>query len=162
MLDWLVGNGWALWLAVFLVLAVVEMLTLDLFFIMMSGGALAALVAYFLGTPLWLQIVVFCVVALLMILFVRPLGLRHLRKGPPEQRTNVDRLLGQPAVVLEDVSEAGGLVKIGGDTWTARSRGEIFPAGTRVAVSEISGATAIVAGPGTVAEPGRHAAGPQQ
>ena len=41
MLEWLPENWWALWLTVFLVFAVVEMITLDLFFIMLGGGALA-------------------------------------------------------------------------------------------------------------------------
>lgn len=162
-MDWLVQNGWALWLSVFLVLAVIEMLTLDLFFIMMAGGALAALASYFVGAPLWLQIVIFCVVALLMIVFVRPLGLRRLRRGPADQRTNVERLLGQSALVLEDVSETAGLVKIGGDTWSARTRGgTVLQSGRRVLVSEIDGATAIVAESNGLIEPGRHAAGPAQ
>ena len=97
MFEWLGENWWALWLTVFLVFAVVEMLTLDLFFIMLGGGALAGLVADFAGADLWLQIVVFCVVSLLMIGFVRPVALKHLHKGPPEQRTNIDRLIGESA-----------------------------------------------------------------
>ena len=43
MIEWLVANSWVLWLVVFLILAIVEMMTLDLFFIMMSSGALVAL-----------------------------------------------------------------------------------------------------------------------
>lgn len=121
MFEWLFENGWALWLIVFLILAGIEILTLDLFFILMSVGALAALISYFLGAQLWLQVVVFCVVALAMILFVRPIALRHLHKGPNDQRTNIDRLIGHPAVVVQAVSTEGGLVKIGGDTWSART-----------------------------------------
>ena len=108
MFAWLVENGWALWLLVFLVLAVIEMLTLDLFFIMMSVGALASMVSYFAGAPVWLQIVLFCVVALAMIVFVRPIALNHLRKGPAEQRTNVDRLIGHAAVVVNPSPPAPG------------------------------------------------------
>lgn len=146
MLVWLVENGWALWLVVFLALAVIEMLTLDLFFILMSAGALAAMISYFGGAPLWLQIVIFCVVALAMIVFVRPVALSHLNKGPADQRTNVDRLIGHPAVVVEPVTANAGLVKIGGDTWTARTRtGTALTAGQAVSVTAIEGATAIVA-----------------
>lgn len=155
MLTWVVQNGWALWLLVFLVLAVIEMLTLDLFFIMMSAGALIAMVSYFVGTPLWLQIVIFCVVALAMIVFVRPVALNHLRKGPEEQRTNVDRLIGRGAVVVEPVTGMAGLVKIGGDTWTARTRSaELLPTGQSVEVLAIEGATAIVSLPKPVQPPG--------
>jgi membrane protein implicated in regulation of membrane protease activity len=145
MFEWLGENWWALWLTVFLAFAVVEMLTLDLFFIMLGGGALAGLLADFAGADFWLQIVVFCVVSLLMIAFVRPTALKHLRKGPSDQRTNIDRLIGESALVMETVSSSAGLVKIGGDVWSARSENGVLPAGQRVVVSAIEGATAVVA-----------------
>lgn len=145
MIDWLLVNGWVLWLALFLILATVEMLTLDLFFIMMSVGALAALGSFFTGIPLWAQVIVFAVVSLLMIVLVRPIALRHLRKGPKDQRTNIDRLIGNSATVMEEVTESGGLIKICGDVWSARSRGgDMFEAGAKVTVAHIDGATAIV------------------
>ncbi|EMY35596.1 membrane protease regulatory membrane protein [Arthrobacter crystallopoietes BAB-32] len=145
MLEWLVTNSWVLWLALFLILAIVEIMTLDLLFIMMSSGALVALFTALLGWPFWLQVVVFCVVALLMVLFVRPVALRHLRRGPREQATNIERLIGEQALALETVTDHTGMVKIGGDTWTARSSdGSAIPAGARVAVERIDGATAVV------------------
>lgn len=145
MFEWLGENWWALWLTVFLAFAVVEMLTLDLFFIMLGGGALAGLLADFAGADFWLQIVVFCVVSLLMVVFVRPVALKHLKKGPAEQRSNIDRLIGESALVMETVSTSSGLVKIGGDVWSARSENGVLNAGQRVVVSAIDGATAVVA-----------------
>jgi membrane protein implicated in regulation of membrane protease activity len=145
MFEWLDENWWALWLTVFLAFAVVEMLTLDLFFIMLGGGALAGLLADFAGADFWLQIVVFCVVSLLMVVFVRPVALKHLKKGPADQRTNIDRLIGESALVMETVSTSSGLVKIGGDVWSARSENGVLNAGQRVVVSAIEGATAVVA-----------------
>jgi membrane protein implicated in regulation of membrane protease activity len=145
MIEWIVANSWVTWLVVFLILAIVEMMTLDLFFIMMSSGALVALFAALLGLPFWLQVVIFCVVALLMVLFVRPVALRHLHRGPRDLATNVDRLIGESAIALESVTDHSGVVKIGGDTWTARSAdGSAIPAGQRVSVSRIEGATAVV------------------
>ena len=135
MFEWLGENWWALWLTVFLAFAVVEMLTLDLFFIMLGGGALAGLLADFAGADFWLQIVVFCVVSLLMVVFVRPVALKHLKKGPADQRTNIDRLIGESALVMETVSTSCGLVKIGGDVWSARSEQGVLNAGQRVVVS---------------------------
>ncbi|MDQ0734847.1 NfeD family protein [Arthrobacter agilis] len=144
-MEWLLDNGWILWLVLFLGLAAVETLTLDLFFLMLSVGALAALVATFVGAGLVLQIVVFAVVALLMILLVRPVAVRHLRKGPADQLNNIERLVGAAALALEPVTAHSGTVKIGGDTWTARSAdGAALPAGTRLSVARIDGATAVV------------------
>jgi len=153
MFEWLGENWWALWLTAFLAFAVIEMITLDLFFIMLGGGTLAALVADFAGADLWLQIVVFCVVSLLMIAFVRPVALTHLKKGPSEQRTNVDRLIGEQALVMEPVTSTGGLVKIGGDVWSARSAAGELATGQKVVVAAIDGATAVVAVPPDTANP---------
>ncbi|MCY1242083.1 hypothetical protein D9M72_550240 [compost metagenome] len=80
-----------------------------------------------------------------MVVFVRPVALKHLKKGPAEQRTNIDRLIGESALVMETVSTSSGLVKIGGDVWSARSENGVLNAGQRVVVSAIEGATAVVA-----------------
>lgn len=147
MLDWINDFGWIIWLTVFLLLAVAEMLTLNLYFILMSVGALAALVAFLFNAELWLQIVIFCVVALATTVLIRPLALAHLHRGPADQLSNVDRLIGRKAVVLETVGLGAGLVKIGGDIWTARiSGGSELPVGAAVEVAAIEGATAIVSG----------------
>lgn len=144
-MDWLIANGWVLWLVLFLGLAAVETLTLDLFFLMLSVGALGALVAALAGAGLVLQIVVFAVVSLLMILLVRPVAVRHLTRGSADQLNNIDRLVGAAALALEPVTAHSGTVKIGGDTWTARSSdGTALPAGTRLSVARIDGATAVV------------------
>ncbi len=145
MFAWLGENPWILWLVLFLGLAAVETLTLDLLFLMLSLGALAALAASFVTGSFFLQGIVFCVVSLLMVLLVRPIALRHLKAGPGEQRSNIDRLIGEPALALETVTSYSGTVKIGGDTWSARTLGGLsVPAGTRVAVARIEGATAVV------------------
>lgn len=144
MFEWVGQNWWALWLTLFLAFAVIEMLTLDLFFIMLGAGALAGLVTELAGGEFWLQIVAFCVVSLLMVAFIRPVALAHLKKGPADQRSNIDRLIGETAVVLEPVTANGGRVKIGGDVWSARSAAGTIAPGQGVIVAAIDGATAVV------------------
>jgi membrane protein implicated in regulation of membrane protease activity len=55
-------------------------------------------------------------------------------------------LVGQRALVLEQVDGSGGRVKIGGEEWTARPflEGEPLLAGEQVEVAQIEGATALV------------------
>ncbi len=143
--QWLLDYGWAVWLVLFLGLAAVETLTLDLFFAMLSVGALGAMLAALFGAPLFLQVVVFCIVSLLMIVLVRPLALKHLERGPRDQRSNIERLIGSPALTLEAVSGTTGTVKINGDIWTARTPdGSSLTAGAPVLVTRIEGATAVV------------------
>lgn len=148
MFEWLLENGWILWLVLFLGLAAVETLTLDLFFVMMAMGALAAMISTFLGAAFFLQVIIFCVVSLLMVLVVRPVALKHLKRGSPDQLSNVDRLIGESALTLDIVTGESGAVKIGGDTWSARTLdGSLIPAGERVAVTRIDGATALISAP---------------
>jgi membrane protein implicated in regulation of membrane protease activity len=145
MFEWIVANGWVFWLALFLVLAIIEMMSLDLYFIMLSGGALGAVAVALAGGDFWLQAVVFCVVSLAMVFFLRPIAIKHLRKGPANQRTNVDRLLGQDALVLEPTSRMAGRAKIGGETWSARSEDDSpLEPGAYGTVVRISGATAYI------------------
>lgn len=147
--DWLADNAWLGWVVVALVLAGVEITTLDLIFLMLAAGAVAGAGAAVLGAPLLLQVLVAGGAALAMILVVRPVALRHLRT-PIETRTGVQALVGRQAVVVDRVSAAGGTVKLAGEVWSARSfdPAETHEAGTTVEVVEIDGATAVVYGTG--------------
>ena len=60
--------------------------------------------------------------------------------------THPAALTDRPGVVLEQVDACSGTVRIGGEVWSARAYDEtlVIPAGTRVIVFEIEGATALV------------------
>lgn len=145
MFEWIVANGWVFWLALFLILAIIEVMSLDLYFIMLATGALGSVFTALAGGPFWLQTLVFCVISLLMILFLRPIALKHLRRGPADRLTNVDRLIGLDALVLEPTTRLAGRAKIGGETWTARNEGEgTLEPGSYGRVNRIDGATAYI------------------
>jgi membrane protein implicated in regulation of membrane protease activity len=63
-----------------------------------------------------------------------------------ELRTGTAALVGSSALVLERVDRDGGLVKLGGETWTARTFDDdrVFEPGERVSVLQIQGATALI------------------
>lgn len=134
--------GWIVLIALFLV---IEMLTLDFTFLMLSIGGLAGLIADLVGAPLWLQILVAAVVGAALIFVLRPSLVRRLHRGEDPTPSNIDALLGLPGFVLATVTTIGGQVKLSnGDIWTARTeRGELSP-GTPVRVQRIDGATAYV------------------
>jgi membrane protein implicated in regulation of membrane protease activity len=138
-------NPWVLWLVLAAVCGVVEVLTLDLIFAMFGAGAVAASLTA-LGTDDFLiSTIVFGVVSVAMLGVVRPVALRHLRQGPAV-KMGIDALTGAQAVVLERVDDQHGLVKLGGEVWTARSYDgtAVLEAGATVDVVEIRGATAYV------------------
>lgn len=136
---------WYWWIGAALLLVVVEMVSLDLVLIMFAGGAIAAGIASALGLGLVGQIVVFGAVSTLLLLALRPWLLTYLRQREPLVETGVAALPGRVAVVVSEVSEDGGRIKLVGEVWTARTLGSAtFPAGTDVRVVRIDGATAVV------------------
>lgn len=137
--------AWAWWLGAALLLALAEMLSLDLFLLMLAGGALVATLLALLGVPLWGQILGFALASGLMLGLVRPWLLRHLRTRVPLRETNAAGLPGKVAVVVATVTEFGGRVKLTGEVWTARTEaGEVLEVGAHARVVRIAGATAVV------------------
>lgn len=138
--------GWLWWLGGALVLAVVEILTLDLVLLMFVGGAVAGLVANALGADVVVQVLVFAVTSVVLLVTLRPWLLRHWRSRTPLVETNAAAHVGREATVVTEVGERHGRVKLVGEVWTARaeSPGQTFPAGSTVQVVRIEGATAVV------------------
>ncbi|MGW5317235.1 NfeD family protein [Nocardia thailandica] len=134
------------WLVAGLLLAAAEMLTGDLTLLMLGAAALGtAGVSAVTDLPVVADAVVFAVIAAVLILGVRPV-LRRRFGTPPPLATNADALPGKSALVLEPVAEHSGLVKLGGEVWTARplDPAESYPEGVTVYVMKIDGATAVV------------------
>lgn len=145
MIDWISEHAAATWIGIAVVLAIVEMMSLDLVLLMFALGALAAAVAAGLGAPIWVAILVFALVALGLLFFVRPPMVAKLHAGPT-LATGHQGLVGKSAVVAEPVSKHGGRVKLAGEVWSARSEADeaSYQTGTEVVVTRIDGATAVV------------------
>ncbi|HWS57960.1 MAG TPA: NfeD family protein [Actinotalea sp.] len=136
---------WAWWMGAALLLAVIEMLSLDLVLIMFAGGAFVAGLLALAGFDVWVQFVGFAVTSVVLLAALRPWLLRHLRTRVPLVETNAAALVGRPAVVVAQVTQRAGRVKLAGEVWTARTDGdEVVAAGEDVRVVRITGATAVV------------------
>jgi len=93
-----------------------------------------------------IQLVAFVVAAGAGLGFVRPVAIRHV-KQPPALRTGTAALVGRSAIVLEEVNEHNGRVRIEGEEWSSRpylDESLVIPVGTKVDVMQIKGATALV------------------
>ena len=133
-----------MWFGAAGVLLVVEMLTVDLLFASLAFSALLAAGANAAGCDVVVQGVVFGVGAVGSLLFLRPVALKHLKKKPADHATNIEALIGAPAIALTAVTKNEGLVKLSGETWSARSFNDDIENGARVEVVAIEGATAVV------------------
>jgi membrane protein implicated in regulation of membrane protease activity len=141
------GTPWLLWLALALAAGTAEVLSLNLIFLMIAGGGVAAAVvtAFGLGVPV--EILVFAVVTGLLLLAARPPLLAYIRRSLPATVMNAAALVGRDAEVVVEVTPTGGRVKLAGEVWSARSVTAGYPleVGSTVHVVRIDGATAVVA-----------------
>ena len=137
--------AWVVWILLAAALAVGEVLTLSFFLFPFAIGAFGAAVAGAVGAGTGVTVAVFAVLAAVSLVVVRPIARRHLRT-PPQIRTGTAALVGRQALVLDEVSDVAGTVRLDGEVWTARPYDEesTFAPGTRVQVVEIRGATALV------------------
>jgi len=140
-------DAWLIWLIAAVVFAVGEISTLGLFLAPFAGGGLIAAILAGAGAGTFVQWATFLVVSAALLAGLRPLARAH-KKTPILARTGTAALVGQPGVVVEriDNHQNVGLVRIGGEPWTARAydEDEVFETGARVQVVEIRGATALV------------------
>jgi membrane protein implicated in regulation of membrane protease activity len=133
------------WTGAVILFALIEASTVSLVSIWFIGGSLAALAAAALGASVGLQIGIFIVVSALLLALLRPLVKKYV--SPHRVKTNADRLIGQQALVTEQIENLRelGAIKINGVLWTAKSAdNSVIPAGTPVKITRLEGAKVYV------------------
>ncbi|WP_288798403.1 NfeD family protein [Arsenicicoccus cauae] len=145
-MEWFADNGWLAWVGLALILGAIEAASVDFFWLMLAGGSLAGAIAATLGAGFAAQVVVAVVVALLLVLLVRPMVKRRFTVAP-DTSIGAGANIGRAALVTETVTTTSGLIKLAGETWTARTQAgqPAIPPGQEVRVVSIEGATAVVA-----------------
>ncbi len=134
------------WLVLFVVLLVIEIFTMGLTTIWFAGGAILAFVLAYVGFGLPVQIIVFLLASIILLVLTRPLAVKFFNKE--RQKTNAESLIGQKAIVLEDIDtlHGTGRAEVNGMEWSAKTDevGEIIEAGTVVVIEGIQGVKLIV------------------
>ncbi len=133
-----------IWIALTIILIVIEAITVSLTTIWLAAGSLIAFIFSMLNLPVWSQITVFFAVSILLLFFTRPVAVKYLKVG--DHRTNVDSLIGEKGIVIMDITEhSTGQVKVRGQIWTAVSKtGESIKKDTEVIIEEIQGVKLVV------------------
>lgn len=128
-----------IWLGIMILAIVAEALSVQMIAIWFAPAALVSLVADLLGSPLWLQIVLFIAVAAVCVATLY----RKLKKNIKEksEKTNIDALIGEIGFVEEQIPVYHhGRIKVKGMSWKAVSD-EALEAGEMVRVLEVNGVT---------------------
>jgi membrane protein implicated in regulation of membrane protease activity len=133
-----------IWLAISGSLMLVELITANLLFASLAISALAAAGAAMLGADVVIQGITFGIAAVLSLLLLRPIALKHLKVRGTNAATNVDALIGAEAITLTEVTDRNGQVKLSGETWSARTETGTIAADQKVQVVAIRGATAVI------------------
>ena len=138
---------WWLWILLGLALLVLEAASpggLFSLFFGLSAIVVGTLVAVGLGGAVWVQWVLFPVIAVIALaLLRRPLKARLNVKG---SRRAVDSLVDEGAVVLEEIPASGvGKAEVRGSSWNARSAGgAVLAKGQRCRIERVDGLTVWV------------------
>lgn len=134
------------WAVLFVVMALLELLTLGLTSIWFAIGAIAAMIAQFFGASFVIQAVIFLVVSVALLYLLAPWARCYFNKD--REKTNAQALIGKQAIVTEPIDnlQSRGRVIIDGMEWSARFNGTsgCISAGTIVEIKDIKGVKLIV------------------
>jgi hypothetical protein len=140
--------AWWEWTLLGLLLLAFEVMTPGGFYVCFFGAAglvVGLLVALGVGGPLWLQWLLFSVMAIVSLALFRGPLLRAMR---PVERHAIDALEGEMATLLDDLPPgAVGKVELRGTAWTARNGGAaVLSRGQRARVERVDGLTLWIRG----------------
>jgi membrane protein implicated in regulation of membrane protease activity len=124
-----------------------EVLTVSFFLLFFALGALVALAMALLGASIPLQIGGFIAASVLSMVLLRPAVLNRISFRNSERYVGQSSIAGRSAVVTKAIEPGeSGMVRVGGEFWTARSlyAAERIEPGEKVRVLDTEGVTALV------------------
>ena len=114
---------WEIFAIVGLISVILEMIVPSMFFLNLAlSGFLTAVLALFIDSWIYLT-VIFVVLSIMSILFLRPILLKH--KESKEQETGMQgKYIGKIVKVIEPVTKYSGAITIYDERWEARVDGD--------------------------------------
>lgn len=108
------------WLVLFIVLVLVELMTVNLLTIWFALGAIASFFVSLVCDNISLQMGVFVLVSVISLVILRNILMKV--KNKKMIPTNLDRVIGDAGIVTEEINPFGiGEVKVDGKRWSAIS-----------------------------------------
>lgn len=128
---------WVVWLIIVILLALIEITTVNLTTIwFVASGILALIISLFVENYL-LQFGTFVVAGVILLITTKPFLTKFIKQH--KIHTNIDRIIGMTGVVTEKISKnENGEVKVDGKRWTAFAD-KTIQQGDLVKVLEIKG-----------------------
>ncbi len=131
-----------MWLGIIIILALIEIMTVNLTTIWFVMSGLVTLILSFVIDNILIQMFVFVVLGLILFIFTKPILMKWIH--PKQEKTNLDRVIDMEGVVTEKISKRNpGEVKVDGKRWTAISD-ESIEKDCIVTVKKIEGVKLVV------------------
>ncbi len=137
---------WQFWLIAAGIFFVFEMITVGFLVFWLGIAALITMVVSFFTDNIVIQTAVFVISSISLIFLTKPF-VRKFMNSKDNLATNANSIIGKNGIVTEDINStlSTGLVKINGETWSAKSYDEDFiPKGSTITVTKIDGVKAVV------------------
>ncbi len=133
----------SIWLIITVLALITEGCTAGLTTIWFAIGGAASFILAIFNVNTYIQIAVFFIVSVLLLIFTRPLISKTLVKE--KEKTNADKIIGQKALVIEEINELKGIgqIKISGSVWSAKAD-EIIQKDETVIIENIKGVHVVV------------------
>ncbi|HWE60594.1 MAG TPA: NfeD family protein [Chloroflexota bacterium] len=142
---------WFIWLLIAALALAGEAMSTALVLVYVGVAAAITAVLAAVGVPAVLQFIIFIPLTLALLRVVRPHTLALIGgRRPRLQLSHASRMIDRNAVVEQQVSDDGGMVRLGsGEFWSARAfpPGVVLPKGTLVRVMFVEGVTVYVSTP---------------
>ena len=134
--------NWIFWLVLVIILSFVEIATVSLVSIWFVASGIVAMILSFFIEDTAIITTIFILLGIFLLVISRPI-VNKLRSKDNE-KTNLDRIIGETAIVTEDIKKnVVGEVKVDGKRWSAVSKEKCLK-GDTVKVLKIDGVKLIV------------------
>lgn len=123
------------WLAIVVLLAILEMVTVSLVSVWFVLSGIIAMIASLFIKNITIQIAIFVILGIIFMVLTK----KFVKKAiPNKEKTNIDRIIGMKGIVTEKISKNHpGEVKVDGKIWTAIANSTI-PVDSTVEILEIN------------------------
>ena len=136
---------YVIWFILGVSLSVIEIFTAGFFIIWFGIAAFVTAFATYFYHNLIFELAIFTLASITLLTLTKPLY-GKMNEGP-KTASNVEALIGKTGIITTDIdnTQGVGLVKVEGETWSARSlHGDPIQVNTRVRVEKVEGAKLIV------------------
>lgn len=134
--------NWIFWLSLVIILAIIEVLTVNLLTIWFVISGIVTLIVSFITDNIVTQSIIFIILGIFLLFTTRPIFKKFFHKK--DIPTNLDQVIGMQGVVTEDIKKHEvGEVKVAGKKWSAISE-DTLKVGDYVKIEEIKGVKLVV------------------